>query len=144
MYHYTESGLRNIWLMNGYHEIDTPDGTAVSIEDVESLHRAIGRDLLMKKKLTGAEFRFLRKEIGFSQSTMARYLGVTGQTIAKWEKEGRISSPAEMLMRLLYEEAVLNGHPKIRVLLEKVNDLDRLQSRKVTFEQHEGGWQLAA
>ncbi|MCL2296971.1 MAG: helix-turn-helix domain-containing protein [Proteobacteria bacterium] len=144
MYHYTESGLRNIWLANGYREIDTPDGIAFAIEDIESLHKAVGRHLLSKKKLTGTEFRFLRKELGLSQTIAGQYLGVSDQTVAKWEKEGRISAPAERLMRLLYEEAKLNSHPKIKELLETINDLDRSQKGRIRFKQAGGKWRLAA
>ena len=72
MYRYTEGGLTNVWLSNGFREEDTPYGKGVSIEDVEGLHRVIGMKLVKERaQLTGAEFRFLRKELGLSQAKLA-------------------------------------------------------------------------
>ena len=39
MYHYTESGLPNIWLVNGFVVKRTSYGKTVSIRDLEGLHR---------------------------------------------------------------------------------------------------------
>lgn len=41
MYHYTDGGLRNVWLANGYTKQKTPFGEGVAIQDVEGLTRAI-------------------------------------------------------------------------------------------------------
>src|SRR3981081_3052180 len=61
MYHYRECGLPNVYLENGYHEIETPYGRGVSIEDVEGLHIAIAHALVEEKpSLTGPEVRFIR------------------------------------------------------------------------------------
>src|SRR3546814_6244956 len=68
MYHYTESGLRNVWLANGYKIRNVGGEEAVAIHDVDELHRTIGRNLARKSRLTGAELRFLRKEMGLSQN----------------------------------------------------------------------------
>ena len=38
---YTERGLNNIYLQNGFHARRTPYGNAVSIENVEGLRRAM-------------------------------------------------------------------------------------------------------
>ena len=65
MYHYRESGLRNVWLANGYAEQETPYGPGLAIDDLAGLHHAIARGLVAKGgKLTGAELRFLRLEMG--------------------------------------------------------------------------------
>lgn len=45
MYHYTESGLQNIWLVNGFTRVKTKHGVGVSIHDVEGPHRLIGKAL---------------------------------------------------------------------------------------------------
>lgn len=55
-YHYLESGLRSIWLKNGYAIKRDPDyGERVSIHDVDGLHRAIGRALANKPRLVCLE-----------------------------------------------------------------------------------------
>ena len=67
MYHYAECGLSNVWLLNGYRQHAIPYGDAVVVEHVENLHRAIALTLVHRKPhLSGAEFRFLRKELGLS------------------------------------------------------------------------------
>ena len=67
MYHYTESGLLNVWLKNGYQEIDTPYGAAVHIENVEALHTAIAEMLIEQPFLSGREFKFLRTLMDMTQ-----------------------------------------------------------------------------
>ncbi|HEX4839910.1 MAG TPA: helix-turn-helix domain-containing protein [Rhabdochlamydiaceae bacterium] len=86
-YHYTECGLNNIYLLNGYKFIQTSRGKAVSIKDIDGLHKAIGLFLATAKKdLSGDEIRFLRHELLLSQLTLARLLGVSEQAVHRWEK----------------------------------------------------------
>ena len=57
-YHYTESGLDNVYLVNGFTYVDRPDGREVVIEDIDGLHRAIGEFLITNRKnLSGKEIR---------------------------------------------------------------------------------------
>ena len=64
MYHYTECGLPDVTLKNGYEVKETSYGEAVSIHNLEGLHRAIGMHLATETPaLTGNEIRFLRKEL---------------------------------------------------------------------------------
>ncbi|MBU0656550.1 MAG: hypothetical protein KJ914_15615 [Gammaproteobacteria bacterium] len=44
--HYQSCGLANVWLCNGFENKQTPYGEAVSIADVEGLHKAIGLFIL--------------------------------------------------------------------------------------------------
>ena len=59
-YHYTDSGLDNVWLEDGYTIENDPDyGEIISIEQVQDLHRFLGRMLVaLPRPLNGAEFRF--------------------------------------------------------------------------------------
>ena len=76
-YHYRECGLNNIYLANGFKIIKTNRGEAISIHDIDGLHRAIGMKLFFSKKdLAGDEMRFLRHEILMPQNTPASLLGV--------------------------------------------------------------------
>jgi DNA-binding transcriptional regulator YiaG len=77
MYHYTECGLPNIWLANGYRAIETPFWKAAQIAHVDSLRRAISPSLARSKPhLTGSEFRFLRTELDLSQARLASYFRI--------------------------------------------------------------------
>ena len=68
MYHFTDGGLRNIWLRNGYEMHETPYGKAVSFQDGDGLIRAVCLALTRKVvQLTGVEFRYIRSS-GFLTS----------------------------------------------------------------------------
>jgi DNA-binding transcriptional regulator YiaG len=139
MYHYTEAGLQNVWLANGYHVKKTKYGEAVSIEDAEGLHWAIGRSLAQKRYLTGAEFRFLRKELDLSQRRVADLVGTSEQTVALWEKRGKIPETADRIFRAIYLETV-DGNVKIKDFIEGIADLDRKVEEKMIFQDTEDGW----
>jgi DNA-binding transcriptional regulator YiaG len=104
MYHYTDGGLRNVWLKNGYVEKDTPYGKAVSFHDLDGLTKAICMALSNKPgKLTGAEFRYIRSGLFLSQKSLGKLLGCTEQAIAKWEKTGKVPKPLTSWM--IYKQA---------------------------------------
>lgn len=144
MYHYTSCGLKNVYLTNGYHTIDTPYGEAVSIDDLEELHKVIALQLAESKPfLTGPEFRFLRKELGMTQASLASYLGNQAQSIALWEKQGRIPKAADLIVRILAIEYI-KGNAKVKATVDRLNSLDRLQhENKMTFKDTSRGWRLA-
>lgn len=145
MYHYLECGLRNVWLTNGYEEHKTPYGAGVSIHNVDELHREIGRGLVSKVgKLTGAEMRFLRQDMGLSQSKLALMLGNDAQTIAIWEKSGRQPKMADRFVRALYREKQ-DGNAHIIQMIERMVDSDLVEANaRLTLQQNDGGWKLAA
>jgi DNA-binding transcriptional regulator YiaG len=124
MYHYVECGLDNVQLRNGFVVKQTPYGEAVAIQDVEGLHLAIGIMLAEKPgKLSGQEFRFLRKELGLSQENLGAILGNTDQAIAKWEKTNKIPLAPERLLRGIYLEAK-TGEAGLMQGIKRINELD--------------------
>lgn len=142
-YHYKESGLKNVWLLNGYEVIKTSQGEGVVIHDLEGLHRVIGEVLCAKKHLTGTEFRFLRKELELSQGGLGLLLGVSDQAIAKWEKTGRVPQTADRFIRLFYLERV-RGNVAIKNTIELINDTDRRDYNDIVAEESAGHWKVAA
>lgn len=141
-YHYTESGLQNVYLQNGYSITETPYGKAVSIVDVQGLHRVIGQTLAHKSHLTGAELRFLRKEIGFSQRMLADILGCTEQNVSLWERRGRMPKTPERLVKVLYLEKT-QGDVRVEELLQELCELDRHIEERLQFEAAGGSWKVA-
>lgn len=137
-YHYTESGLSNVWLVNGYTLHKTKYGKGVAIHDVDGLHKAIAQALANKPRLTGAEVRFLRKEMGMSQAGLGGLLGVTDQAVALWERKGRVPKTAERLLRLIYVERN-NGNVPIVQFIERLNALDQQKFEKI-YAEDAGGW----
>lgn len=144
MYHYTESGLHNVWLVNGFKAEATPYGEVTMIDNVEDLHRAIGMHLVGRKPyLTGCEFRFLRKELDLSQNALAGYFGNDAQSVALWEKRGRVPKWADRFLRAIYREH-MEGNAHIREIVSRLNDLDRQAYERQVFEDTPDGWRAAA
>lgn len=144
MYHYKESGLRNVWLVNGYEKTETPYGPATSIHNVDELHRTIGRALIAKGgKLTGAEFRFVRQELGMSQVKLAHLLGNGEQAVALWEKRSNVPKWADRMVRALYREHT-EGNAQIMEIIERLADSDAESEERMTLQETDGGWKIAA
>jgi putative transcriptional regulator len=140
LYRYTECGLPSVWLVNGYRPHQTPYGEAVIVENVAGLHRAIAMNLIAHRaRLTGGEFRFLRKELDLSQARLAAYFGNDAQSIAIWEKRGRVPKWADRLLRALYREYA-EGNAHIRETVERLTDADREKSERRVFEDTGAGW----
>lgn len=145
MHHYLGSGLRNVWLANGYREVATAHGKGVAIDDADGLARAIARELARRPgRLSGAEFRYLRKELELSQAALAELLGSTDQAVARWEK-GRTRVPkwADRLARLLWREHA-EGNVKVRGLIERLNAADEAKAARLVLERRPSGWREAA
>lgn len=124
-YHLKGVGLPNIYLLNGVTFENDPDyGELVTIENLEGLHRAIGLHIVEKcEPMTGAELRFLRKQMDLTQVQLAKRMAVTDQTIANYEKgkTGRNTlGSADLTMRLLYLVHVLPPESRTCLLKEAV------------------------
>jgi len=138
-YRYTESGLTNVWLTNGYTIRKTKYGEGVSIHDMDGLHRALARALSNKPRLTGTEVRFLRKEMGLSQRGLGELLGVTEQAVSLWERKGQLPKTADRLLRLIYVEHD-RGNAPIRTTIQRINDMDSQENDQIIAEEAKGGW----
>ncbi len=113
MYHYTESGLSNIYLVNGF-TVEAIEGEEyTSISDMNGLHITIARAIVdSPKPLTHQEFRFLRIEMNVSQKVLGTRFGVTEQTIARYEKgESSIPRTTDAALRSLYMESQQKNNP---------------------------------
>ncbi|MBX3232945.1 MAG: helix-turn-helix domain-containing protein [Labilithrix sp.] len=62
---------------------------------LERFDLAIACDLAMRGPADGETFRFLRKAIGLAAATLAELLGVSAETISRWENGQRaVDGPA--------------------------------------------------
>lgn len=115
-YHYKESGLDNVYLLNGFERVKTQRGDVVSIVNEVGLLAAIGCFLITERKwLNGKEVCFLRKELNLTQNDLSAILGMDIQALARWEKGRRSKGAiaADRLLRVLYREHV-KANPRIR------------------------------
>jgi len=103
--------LDNIYLCNGY-ETETVDGEQfVHVEDVEGLHKAIASHLVQNRKaLAGSEIKFIRRVMDLTQSELARRIGATSQTVARWEK-GQTEMPgaADLMLRVSFLVSLMDA-----------------------------------
>lgn len=140
MYHYTDGGLKNVWLANGYTVRQTPYGEGVAIHDLDGLTQAICLALTEKAGvLSGAEFRYIRSAMLLSQPALGKVIGVDGQSVARWEKTGRVPKWADKLLRLVYV-AHADGNEPIRRSIERVRTVERLVKQRIVVQESRRGW----
>lgn len=145
-FHYIGCGLPDIWLRNGFEIYRTGYGEAVSIRDVEGLHRAIAMELVDNSpRLTSAELRFLRIEMGLSQKRLADLLDVPERFVRRWEDDGDpVAGSADRLIRTVYRESVC-GASRVRRVSDHFARLDSdTPGARIEFETCENGWKSAA
>jgi putative transcriptional regulator len=138
-YPYVEAGIEGVYLAgvkvsrckNGHEE--------VAIPLLDALHREIALALASRpEKLRGAELRFLRKYLGFSGVDFAPIMGVTPETLSRWENEKEpMGATAERLARVL----VQRGAPVEEYPLERLADVGRTSpAGAMWFKSAKGGW----
>jgi DNA-binding XRE family transcriptional regulator len=81
--------------------------------------------------------------MGMSQNGLGKALGVDEQTLAKWEKTGRVPKTADRFMRLFFLEAI-NHNVKIKDYVEQINQTDRDRNVELDLQQTNEGWKHAA
>ncbi len=140
MYHFTDGGLRNVWLRNGYTIRSTPYGKTISFEDVDGLTKTICIALTEKQgKLTGAEFRYLRLHMLMSQKALGQLLGYTEQAVAKWEKSGKIPKAIDLIVRRIFIEKN-SGNTKINSVINTLNLIERVASTRIILSEKQRKW----
>lgn len=140
MYKFSDGGLRNVWLANGFTIKKTPYGDAVAIEDVPGLTRAICAALVNKpSKLTGAEFRYLRLHLDLSQKNLADLLGNTEQAVAIWEKTSKLPLWGDRNIRLLWT-AREDGNETIKRVMDRLKIIEQVAQSKIVLRETRTGW----
>lgn len=146
MYHYTDGGLRNVWLANGYNVRKTPHGDAVAIHDIEGLTETLCKTFVQKPRaLSRTEFRYIRTSgLLLSQAALGSALGVDAQTVARWEKDKHIPKMADKMIRLIYLEHA-NGNVRLKSAFETLRAVERAmngpQPTRVVVESKGEHWE---
>jgi putative zinc finger/helix-turn-helix YgiT family protein len=78
----------------------------VAIPQIDDLHKAIAKALIRKtSRLDAAEIRYLRKYLGWSGADFASHMGMTPETISRWESGAAPMGPAsDRLLRLMVDK----------------------------------------
>jgi len=141
MYHYTDGGLGNVWLANGYEIKKTPFGEGVAFHNLDGLTESICIALTKKAGVvTGSEFRYIRSAgMLLSQPALGKLMGIDGQSVARWEKTGKVPKWADKLVRLLYL-AQAQGNEPISSAVERVKTVERLVKQRIVVKESRGQW----
>ncbi len=104
-YHYDECGLNVVLFGVTQHVCEHCHETYASIPDMQNLHRFIGKVLCEQRKalLRPTEIKFLRKDLQLKAKDLARTLGVTPETVSRWENgKKEIGEAHDRLLRSIY------------------------------------------
>lgn len=109
LYHYTESGLKNVWLDGIEIVLDDDGDECVNIPKINSLHKAIAEAIVKKHgAMNGDELAFLRSYMEETQEQFAQRLGYKRLQIARWESGNKIPQSIDMLVRAIVTQKKLN------------------------------------
>ena len=138
-FHYVACGLSNVWLVNGVTKRATQEGGSFHIDQINELHKAIGMSLIEQASpLRPDEFRFLRTEVGLSRRNLGTVLGVSAETIKKWESaENPIQKASDAWLRNLYLSHI--HHDEIRDLIKQINLGEKLE-KEICLSKTPQGW----
>lgn len=145
--HYTDCGLDNVYLLNGFDDSDE----GLIIKDMRGLHKAIGMNIVCQRKApSGRELRFLRDEMDMTQVELGTLLGISSQSVARWEKgQTEQIGAAVFSLRVLYlmsvlpEKEVATFLAELKVQLEALGQSDETTD-KVEFSYENHQWRDAA
>lgn len=104
-YLYRACGIDGVYLHDGFSIVDDGYGESVVIENADELHKVIGLTVAQERShLSAREVKFLREQMGKTQTELANEIGVSAQMIARYEKEDQtdITGPADRMLRALY------------------------------------------
>ena len=101
-YHYTECGLPDVWIF-GLRMQDDAGEEVIRIPKIGSLHRLIAKAIVTSKgTLTGPELRYLRTEMGLTQTQLGDLVHRERLTVSRWERgESTLDGASEALIRIL-------------------------------------------
>ena len=105
-FHYTDCGLSKVYLKGIVVHKCTNAGCneeEITIPNLEELHQLLASKIAAQvNKLSPAEIRFLRTHLGFSGVDFAECIGVSPETISRWEKGTvNMKEASERFLRVL-------------------------------------------
>jgi DNA-binding transcriptional regulator YiaG len=145
LFHYTQSGLDDVWLADGVQREETDYGSGFRIERANELHEAIARSIINDSRpLRGQEARFLRVLLNLSQEAMAKALGVDRATIIRWERARArpLGTIQDIAVRTTYA-ARSNGDDFVLKVIKELQNADEKAhgaAYRQVFETSNQGW----
>ncbi|MDM7852343.1 helix-turn-helix domain-containing protein [Pseudochrobactrum kiredjianiae] len=136
-YHYIECGLDNVYINGLQFQRDDAGDEIITIPAINELHSLIATGIVTHEHgISGQELRYLRSEMGLTQSELAQFVHQDKQTIGRWERgEFAIDSKAEALIRrIAIEKLKLKVELGIEELSKKSVPSLNMQQINIQFE----------
>jgi len=114
----------------------------VEIPRHSRLMEVVTRGILNKRgRLVGMEIRWLRGELEMTGVELARHVGVSGESVSKWERDQmKQSPPVDLLLRMLVGRRLGEGvFPEEALPLVSTEEREPLRMR-LRFD--EGDWKM--
>lgn len=159
-YHYTESGLPNVYLVNvEVYRCENCQNEIASIPRPGQLHTLLVKMLLAKQGvMTGDELRFIRKALKMTPKDFADLFTVDPQTIMDWQNAKTLARQNDTLVRfvvvkLLSDRGELGEQEEIDIPIpSEISEEDWASTYKEIAELAEtntslgipGGWKLSS
>lgn len=123
-YHYTESGLDNVFLETDVHKCKCGE-VIPDIPNIYGLHDLIAKDLVRKDSpLSGKEIKFLRKQMHLKANELAQILSVHKVTLSRWESGAeKIGIGNDKLIRFLYTQMLQEKCNTIFKIVDGIKDI---------------------
>lgn len=144
-FQYRACGLDNVYLRSGYDQRMLGGQIYTSVQDADDLHKAIAEHLALRRKLLkGQEVRFLRKFLSWTQAQAGDALGISDQSVARYEKDQvALEGSADRLFRLYVIGHIIGDIDPVEIL-EQIRQSDSLSSDQMVLEHCEDEWKVAA
>lgn len=147
LFQYTQCGLDDVWLANGYRVEETEYGRGVAVDHAQELHQVIARAIVdSARPVRGQHARFLRVMLDLSQADLGKALGVDRATIIRWEKARNkpLTLMADIAIRETYASRAGGG--LIADVIKELQEADEKkhgQDRRAVFETQNSGWKAS-
>ncbi len=130
-YHYTESGLDNVFLHTDVYKCGCGE-TIADIPNIYGLHELIAKALVKKEsRLMSKEIKFLRKKMHLKAKELADMLGVTKVTVSRWENDvENIGIANDKLIRFIYAQMFQEKCKEIVEFIDTVRETNPTARRK--------------
>ncbi|MBM3516030.1 MAG: hypothetical protein FJX59_20295 [Alphaproteobacteria bacterium] len=132
MLHYRNCGLDYVYLANGFTREKSPYGPIVAVQRARELHRVIAQGIVTgPAPIRGQEVRFLRSLLQISQTDLAKCLGSSRTSVARWEGNPvrEIPGTSDRALRMFYTMWA-GGDRAVKRLVELLRTLDDLKHAK--------------
>ncbi|MGZ3218574.1 helix-turn-helix domain-containing protein [Paracoccus sp. T5] len=145
-YHYTESGLANVYIEGLVPFKDDDGDEVIHIPAINELHHAIAQGIVCHDKgMSPAELRFLRTEMGLTQTELAQMVHRDKQAVGRWERgefpmDGVIET---VVRRLAIERLELENVPGGIEKLAK-SSVHSSEIQPININHSKGNYALAA